>query len=310
MSEIFKRYKGNPILAPVSKNLWESYMVFNSAVMYLSNKIHLVYRARGKKDGISRLGYASTRDGFHIDERLDEPIFEPERESILECLGCEDPRLTKIGNKIYMTYTAYGKTPFMNPAVNTIQLAITSISSRDFIEKNWKWGPRYYPFPRVDNKDAFIFPEKIQGQWIMYHRIPPHIWIAYSDDLVNWKNTGIIMSPKEDWEYYKIGGGAPPIKTNEGWLLIYHGVDKEWNYRLGAFIVDLKKPYKILKRSKKPILEPKEEFEVKGDVPNVVFTCGAVLIKEKIYLYYGGADTVICVATAELNELLELLDKI
>lgn len=306
---LFERYKGNPILSPISSNLWESYMVFNSAAIYLNDKIHLIYRARGKKDGISRLGYASTKDGFHIDERLNKPIFEPERNNLLECLGCEDPRLTKIKDKIYMTYTAYGKMPFMNPSITTIQLAITSISSQDFSEMNWRWGSRFYPFPRVDNKDAFLFPEKIQGHWIMYHRIPPHMWIAYSSDLVNWGTTSIVMSPKENWEHYKIGGGAPPIKTDEGWLLIYHGVDKEWNYRLGAAVADLKKPDKILKRGKEPILEPKEEYEVKGDVPNVVFTCGAVLKEDKIYLYYGGADTVMNVATVELSELLKFIDK-
>jgi predicted GH43/DUF377 family glycosyl hydrolase len=310
MSGIFERYKGNPVLSPNPGNLWESYMVFNSAAIYLKGKIHLLYRARGKKGGISRLGYASTEDGFHINERLDKPVFEPEPGNTLDCLGCEDPRLTKIEDRIYLTYTAYGRIPFMVPPISTIQLAITSISSQDFLSKNWIWGTRHYPFPRVDNKDAFIFPERINGRWIMYHRIPPNIWIAYSDDLVNWGDTNIIMRPKEDWEYYKIGGGAPPIKTEEGWLIIYHGSDKEWNYRLGAAVVDLKNPHKILKRGKEPILEPEEEFEVEGDVPNVVFTCGAILKDGKIFLYYGGADTVTCVATAELDELLDSLDKI
>jgi predicted GH43/DUF377 family glycosyl hydrolase len=310
MCGLFERFKENPILSPNPKNLWESYMVFNSAAICLEDKIHLLYRARGKKDGISRLGYASTKDGFHIEERLDWPVFEPEKGNLVECLGCEDPRLTLIKDRIYLIYTAYGKMPFMKPSIKTIQLAITSISKKDFVQKNWRWGKRYYPFPRVDNKDAFIFPEKIKGQWVIYHRIPPHIWIAYSNDLINWGNTDIVMSPKEDWEHYKIGGGAPPIKTEEGWLIIYHGVDREWNYRLGAAVVDLERPYKIIKRGKKPILEPQEEFEVKGDVPNVVFTCGAVLKKDKIYLYYGGADTVMCVATAELKELLRSLNKI
>ncbi len=309
MSELFERYKGNPILSPNKKNLWESYMVFNAAAIYLDGKIHLLYRARGKKDGISRLGYSSSKDGFQINKRLDKPVFEPEKENVSECLGCEDPRLTRIQDSIYMTYTAYGKIPFMKPSVNSVQLAITSISVKNFIQQNWSWGKRNYPFPRVDNKDAFLFPEKINRQWVMYHRIPPHIWIAYSDDLINWKNTNVVMSPNEDWEYYKIGGGAPPIKTDEGWLLIYHGVDREWNYRLGAAVVDLERPYKILKRGKEPILEPKEEYEVKGDVPNVVFTCGAILKEDRIFLYYGGADTVICVATAELNELLKSLEK-
>ncbi len=310
MDGIFKRYNGNPILKPNPKNMWESYMVFNSAAIYLEDKIHLLYRARGKKGGISRLGYSSTSDGFNIEERLDRPIFEPEPGNELECLGCEDPRLIEIKGRIYLTYTAYGRVPCTNHPINSIQIAMTSISSQDFTKKNWRWGPRNYPFPRVDNKDAFLFPEKLEGQWVMYHRIPPHIWIAYSDDLANWGDTSIVLSPREEWEYYKIGGGAPPIKTEEGWLIIYHGVDKEWNYRLGAAVADLEHPHKILKRGREPILEPQEEYEVKGDVPNVVFTCGAVLKDEKVYLYYGGADTVLCVATAELYELLGSLEKV
>jgi predicted GH43/DUF377 family glycosyl hydrolase len=185
---------------------------------------------------------------------------------------------------------------------------MTSISSEDFVKKNWKWNSRHYPFPMVDNKHACLFPEKIKGKWVMFHRIPPHIWIAYSDDLINWGDTGIVISPKKEWEYFKVGGGAPPIKTNEGWLIIYHAVDREWNYSLGAAVADLNQPHKIIKRGKEPILVPHEEYEIKGDVPNVIFTCGAILKDDKIYLYYSGADTVMCVATTELSELLKSLD--
>jgi predicted GH43/DUF377 family glycosyl hydrolase len=285
-------------------------MVFNAAAILLRDKIHLLYRARGRKGGISKIGYASTKDGFHIEERLDEPVFEPEPGNELECLGCEDPRLTKIEDTIYLLYTAYGRLSGMFRPIKTIQVGMTSISSRDFALKNWKWGRRHYPFPRVDNKNACLFPEKTEDRWVMYHRIPPHIWIAYSNDLTNWGNMDIVLSPRKKWEYFKIGGGAPPIKTEEGWLIIYHAVDKEYNYRLGAAVADLAQPHKILKRGREPILEPQEEYEIKGDVPNVVFTCGAVLKDDKIYLYYGGADTVICVATANLYEILESLEKV
>ena len=310
LTGIFERYKGNPVLTPNPKSMWDSYMVFNSAVLDMGGKIHLLYRARGKKGGISRIGYASTADGFNIDERLDKPVFEPEEGNELECFGCEDPRLAEIGDRVYLTYTAYGMIPSMSPSFKSIQVAMTSISSQDFLEKKWNWGPRRYPFPCVDNKHACLFPEKIEGRWVMYHRIPPHIWIAYSPDLENWGDANIVLSPRRGWEYFKVGGGTQPIKTDEGWLIIYHAVDREWNYRLGAAVADLKNPHKLVKRSREPVLEPQEEYEVRGDVPNVIFTCGAALRDEKLYLYYSGADTVMCVATAELPELLKSLEKV
>ncbi len=209
-----------------------------------------------------------------------------------------------------MTYTAYGRIPGLVPSHNSIQIAITSLSTRDFTNKRWKWGPRNYPFPMVDNKHACLFPEKIKNRWVMYHRIPPHIWIAYSNDLISWGDAGIVLSPRRGWEYFKVGGGAPPIKTEEGWLIIYHAVDREWNYRLGAALADLERPHRIIKRGRKPILEPQEIYEVEGDVPNAIFTCGAVLKEDKLFLYYSGADTVMCVATVNLHELLRTLNKI
>ena len=305
-----KRYKGNPILKPIGNHVWESLMVFNCAALFKAGRVHLLYRGRGTKGGISKIGYASSSDGFQIDERLDSPVFEPESGNELECYGCEDPRLTEIGDRIYLSYTAYGRVLGMVPPFDSIQIAITSISTRDFLDHRWNWGKRTYPFPLVDNKHACLFPEKIGGRWVMYHRIPPHIWVAYSDDLVKWKETSIVLSPKENWEYFKLGGGAPPIKTRDGWLFIYHAVEREWHYRLGAVLVDLNDPTKILKRSKDPILEPEEEYEVNGVVPDVVFTCGAVLIDDQVFLYYAGADTVICVATADLSELVASLERV
>lgn len=297
---MLERYEGNPILEPIKEHPWESSMVYNAAAVYEGGKVHLIYRAQGK---ISTFGYASSDDGFHITERLDRPIFEPEIGNDLERLGCEDPRLTKIGDKIYMCYTAFGNVP--NMSKESIQIGMTSISVKDFLNHKWKWDKRIYPFPRVDNKNACLFPEKIGGKWVMYHRIPPHIWIAYSDDLKNWYGSKIIMSPRKGWEYFKLGAAAPPIKTEEGWLFIYHAVDKKLHYRLGLTLIDLENPERVIKRAKKPILEPKEEYEVKGVVPNVVFSCGATLIDDTLFLYYGGADTVICLATAKLSKLLE-----
>lgn len=278
-------------------------MVYNCGVMYEEGKVHIIYRAQGEKGGISRFGYAASKDGFHIDERLAEPIFEPEPGNEFESRGCEDPRLTKIGEHLYMCYSAIGRILRMTSYSNTIQVGITSIKISDFLKHRWNWSKRVYPFPRVDNKNACIFPEKIKGKFVMYHRIPPHIWVAYSDDLENWYDLKIVMSPKEDWEYFKLGIGAPPIKTDKGWLFIYHAVDSKLHYRLGLALIDIKNPEKVIWRSKKPLFEPEEEYELKGVIPNVVYSCGAVIIGDTLFLYYGGADTVICVATATLNQV-------
>lgn len=299
---MFKRYEGNPILNPLKEHKWEACMVFNCAVVYEQEKVHIVYRGRESHNGISKFGYASSKDGFHIDERLEEPIFDITGD--VDCLGVEDPRITRMGDRYYMTYTPYGRWSRMVPERKEVQIAIASISVNDFLNKRWNWSERTYPLFRVDNKNCVIFSEKINGKYVLYFRIPPHIWIGYSDDLRNIYDCKIIMSPEQEWEYFKIGAGAPPIKTEKGWLFIYHGVDAHHYYRLGLMFIDLENPEKVIKRWKEPILEPEKEYEEQGIVSNVVYTCGAVKIGNRIFLYYGGADTVICVATAELSDIL------
>ncbi|NQT33406.1 MAG: glycosidase [Candidatus Omnitrophica bacterium] len=304
---VLKRYDGNPILSPIRENLWESIMVYNAAAIYEGGKVHILYRAQGSKAGPSRVGYASSTDGFKVDERLDKPIFGPSPASDLDCFGIEDPRLTRIGDRIYMNYSAYGYNMGMVFPVKRVQIGITSISVDDFLNKNWNWSERTYPFYLVDNKNSFFFPEKINGKFVMVHRIPPHMWIAYSDDMKTWENQKILMSPQFEWEYFKIGGGAPPIKTEKGWIVIYHGVDSHMQYRLGLALLDLEDPGKVIARLDKPFLEPETDYEVCGVVPNVTFTCGAVNIDDTLFVYYGGADTVVCVATAKIKDVLKVL---
>ncbi len=302
-----KRYEGNPVLAPRKENPWESILTFNAATIYLDGRVHMVYRAQGSKTGVSRLGYASSKDGYKFDERLDYPIFYPDPYSDLECLGIEDPRMSVIGDRIYLNYSAYGYNMGMVFPINRVQIGITSISVEDFLNKKWNWSERIYPFYMVDNKNSSLFPEKINGKYVLLHRIPPHIWIAYSDDLKTWDNQKILMSPKFEWEYFKIGGGAPPIKTEKGWLVIYHSVDRNMHYRAALALLDLNDPGKVIARYDKPFIEPTTDYEVHGIVPNVTFSCGAVVIKDTLFVYYGGADTVICLATAKLKDVLALL---
>jgi predicted GH43/DUF377 family glycosyl hydrolase len=244
-------------------------------------------------DMISRLGYASSRDGLRIDERLPYPVFEPTLR--YEKYGCEDPRITLLDERCIMTYTAYG---------DIYQIGITTISIENLLEKKWEWGERLFPFPEVWNKNAVIFPGRINNRIAMFHRIEPDIHIAYSDDLRTWCDSNIVMRPRLGmWDCFKIGAAAPPIEIDEGWLLVYHGVDEKRTYRLGIAILNKENPERVEYRSNIPILEPYENYELFGYVPNVVFSCGAVL-HGKLFVFYGCADTVIGVATFNLNDII------
>ncbi len=301
----------NPILTPIADNNWESKYVLNCGALRIKGDVHIFYRAVGE-DGVSRLGLAISKNGLHIDERLPEPVFSPAHES--EKMGCEDPRLIAIEGRIYMLYTAYdGITP---------QIALASMAEDDMIHHRWQhWHRHGLVFPGFPNKDAVLFPERFNGKLAMYHRINPSIWVTYSSTFdTPWPREGhkIIMGSRSGmmWDAIKIGAGAQPLKTRFGWLHIYHGVDYGLRYRLGVFLTALDDPAKLIYRSPNPILEPDTSYEVgvSGEswVPNVVFTCGAVPVLDKyvldeddeILVYYGGADTVIGVASARVSDLI------
>jgi len=287
------RFEGNPILKPIKNHPWESRYVFNAAAVRLGGRVHILYRAMGE-DMVSRLGYASTSDGYHIDERLPYPVFEPG--GLKEKHGCEDPRITILEGKCVMTYTAYG---------DIYQIGITTIPIESLLNRSWEWGERIYPFPNLKNKNAVIFPRKVNSRYVMYNRLDPDIYIAYSDDLRTWGPPKLAMRPRpHSWDCVKIGAAGPPIELDEGWLLVYHGVDTERTYRLGVALMDKENPEKVIYRSKEPILEPREDYERSGFVPNVVFSCGAILLKNQLLSYYGGADAVICVATFNLDDII------
>lgn len=285
-----ERYPFNPILSPNPNHAWESKFVFNCAVVFDGELFHMVYRAQGE-DMVSRMGYAVSTDGIHFN-RLENPVFTPKTQD--ELLGVEDPRITYLEGEYYMLYTAY------SPGKVRIAMA----STKNFI--TWK---RYgVVIPDVDNKDAALFPEKINGRYVMLHRIPPDIWLAFSGDLIHWGDFVKIASPRKGyWDNLKIGAGAPPIKTEYGWLLLYHGVEDSVRpiYRLGFMLLDLKDPTKILKRSEEPILEPEEEWEIFGGVPNVVFSDAMIEYKGKYYVYYGAADNHIALATIDIDDVLK-----
>ncbi len=281
MSEPLKltRYPHNPILVP-STNAWETDNVFNAAIAQHQGLVYMLYRAQGR-DRISRIGCAISTDGYHFN-RLQEPLLVPETE--FETFGVEDPRITPLEGAFYMLYTAY------SPHGTRVALA----RSENLIA----WERLGIVLPGENNKDAVLFPEKINGRYAMLHRRMPDIWLAYSDDLLHWEDHQRIMQPRRGlWDGERIGAGAPLFKTEAGWLNFYHGFAKERVYCLGVALHDLQNPARILKRHQEPLLCPRAPWEQWGDVPNVVFTCGGLETEEEYLIYYGGADHVMALAS-------------
>ena len=287
----------------------------------MDNKFHLIYRATGE-DGMSVFGYASTKNGFRINKRLAKPVYRPSQS--FEFVkndkpafkypymsgggwgGCEDPRLSVIKNDIFMTYTAFNG--HQAPGV-----ALTSIKTKDFLNQNWKWKkPRLISEPHKIQKNWVIFPEKINGKYAILHSISPQITIDYFDSLdqdnLMVKSHYAPRKTSLKWEKFLRGVGAPPIKTDHGWLVLYHAMDHKNpdQYKLGIMLLDHNNPEKILSCCHEPILEPHEEYENNGK-PGVIYVCGAVIKDEKLFVYYGGADKVSCVATAPLKKIFSLL---
>lgn len=311
-AEKFIRAKENPIITPLKNNAWEGKATFNPAAIYLEDKIHLLYRAQSF-DNTSVLGYAVSQDGIHIDYRSPNPVYVPREEFEQKLVpggnsGCEDPRLTKIGDKIYMCYTAYdGK--------NLPRAALTFITEEDFLKQKWNFAkPVLISPPDLDDKDVCIFPEKINGKYFIIHRSGDDIDYAFSPGLDFDGKTWIeeyrwILPRKGMWDSKKVGAAAPPLKTRAGWILLYHGVSEEDGYyRIGAVLLDLADPTKIIARTNEPIFEPEASYEKIGEVANVVFPCGAAIIGDKIFMYYGGADKVTGVSTMKTEELLRILE--
>ncbi len=309
--ELMKRAKENPILEPIAAHEWESKAVFNPAAIDIDGTVHILYRAMGE-DNTSVLGYAASKNGIKITKRSDRPAYVPREDFEIKKTagvpsGCEDPRLTRIGNTIYLAYTAFD-------GVNPWRAALSSISVKDFVAERWdKWEKPVLITPDpVQDKDTALLPEKIGKQYMILHRIDPLLCADYLDSLDFTKSRLTrcieIMGPRPGmWDSKKIGIAGPPIKTKKGWLLIYHGVSKTATYRLGAVLLDLKNPAVIISRSVDTIFEPLEEYERVGQVRNAVFSCGAVLRGDTLFVYYGGADTVVGVATMSLKKLLKIL---
>ncbi|MFC1751574.1 hypothetical protein ACFLY5_00305 [Patescibacteria group bacterium] len=307
-----KRAEENPIISPLAKNPWEAKATFNPAAIYLGGKVHIVYRAMSL-DNTSVMGYAESKDGINIDIRHKKPIYEPREDFEMKKRpnvnsGCEDPRLVQIDNSIYMFYTAFdGEHP--------PRIAVTDISVDNFLKKKWRWStPALISPPDWDNKDACVFPEKVDGKYVVVHRMGTDIDIALVPDLKFesslWleERRWLKLRPGH-WDDAKVGLAAPPVKTDKGWIMLYHGISSvDHFYRVGAVLLDKNDATKIIGRTDYPIMSPRENYEMTGQVNNVVFPCGNVIMEDTLYVYYGGADSVVGLATVKIQDLLNLFD--
>jgi len=245
---------------------------------------------------LSYIRIARSRDGrsFTID---DKPFVYPSQQ--LETFGIEDPRVTQIGDTYYIYFSA----------VSPVGIGESMVSTKDFVtftHHGMIFGP--------DNKDVLIFPEKVNGKYYALHRPTvksvgnPEIWIAESDNLLYWGNHKHLAGLRPGkWDSGRIGGGAVPIRTERGWLELYHGATKEHRYCMGALLLDLNDPSKVIARSDKPILEPEAAYETNGFFGDVVFSCGALTDGDTVRMYYGVADTSMACAEFSLEEILDSL---
>ena len=257
--------------------------------------------------GMSHLTAARSQDGLHDWQIDSKPTLAPDPDNHPEELwGVEDPRIVYLESmqQYAIIYTAFSR------GGPLVALALT---------KDFKQFKRCGAILTIENKDAAVFPKQINGKWHIIHRPrgsdnAAHIWLAESEDLVHWGKHQLLMMARQGgwWDAHKIGLGPPPIETEEGWLVLYHGVRITASgsiYRIGLALLDLENPAKVIRRSKSWVFGPATNYERTGDVANANFPCGVVLNHEtnKLFLYYGAADTCIAVATANLTELLDFL---
>ena len=302
---LFQRSEANPILTAADVP-YPANTVFNPGAARVGDETILLVRVEDMR-GISQLHVARSADGVS-DWRFDpEPLLRSDVEHYPEEIwGCEDPRLTWLPEREEwaIAYTAYSR---RGPLVS---LATT----RDF-----RTVRRLGPVMPPEDKDAAMFPRRINGRWAMIHRPSPlrggaHMWISYSPDLRHWGDHSLLLEARDGawWDAGKIGLGPPPLETADGWLVLYHGVHLTGDgpiYRAGLALLDLDDPTKVLRRTDEWVFGPSAPYEISGDVGRVVFPCGWIRDEatDQLHIYYGGADTVVGVATARFSDVLARL---
>jgi len=328
------------ILSPTNRE-FENNGVLNPGIYQEGNTVHILYRAV-QKGNLSTIGYAKTEGPFKITERLEYPLII--RDFDYEKHGVEDPRIVKIEDTYYITYTAYDGVNAMGALATSKDLIhfekhgiITPKINYQEYEKlvlccGTKLNPKYHHYYNLftqiglvedesrllRDKDVAFFPRKINGKFAMLHRIWPGIQIVYFDhwaDLTKsfWENylrnlhDYIVIDPKGSFEVSYIGAGGPPIETKNGWLMIYHGVQETHKgviYHAKAALLQLDKPENEIARLDLPLFSPTKQWEIEGEVNDVVFPTGQALFGDDLYIYYGAADKHIAVAKMNINELI------
>jgi predicted GH43/DUF377 family glycosyl hydrolase len=302
--ELLRRFDENPIITalhfPTMVNA-----VFNPGATVVDGRTLLLLRVEDRS-GLSRLMVATSDDGLTGWELDPVRCLEPQLGTFEEQWGIEDPRITKVGDEYFVVYTGF------SAGGPLVCLAKT----RDFV----RWE-RTGVLMSPDDKDAAIFPTTFHGRWALIHRPAPsvsalgaHIWLSFSPDLKHWGDSRVLLPSRRGgwWDANKVGLGPPPLLTSAGWLVCYHGVRTTASgsiYRLGLALLDRDDPTKVVARGNEWIFGPQESYERSGDVPDVVFPCGWVLRDdgETLHVYYGAADSVVCVAEARLPALLDHL---
>ena len=302
--ELFSRFNGNPIICgtdfPHNVNA-----VFNPGATEFEGGTLLLLRVEDRT-GLSSLVVATSENGL-TDWNIDQSRgLAPHAELVEEQWGVEDPRITRIYDEYYVVYVGYSA---FGPLVSLAK-------TRDFV--NWERCGVLQP---PEDKDAALFPTTFDGRWALIHRPVPnmpglgtHMWISYSPDLTYWGEAQELIAAQRGshWDANKIGLGPPPLLTKDGWLICYHAVRTTASgsiYRVGLAMLDKDDPSKVVARSNEWVFGPREPYEQSGDVPGVVFPCGWILRDDgdTVHLYYGGADTVVCVAEASLSQILQHL---
>lgn len=300
--ELFERHPSNPIIT--AEDLpYPCDSVMNPAAISVDGEVVLVMRVVDQI-GSSHLTVARSKNGVDSWQIDATPLLAPTDESLpFEVYGCEDPRIVYLADRQEYAITYTGFSP--------LGAGVCIATTIDFKSAN-RYGLALAP----NNKDAALFPRKINGLYYMLHRPAlgemEHVWIAESDDLVHWGHPDVIIKERGGpwWDGSKVGAGAPPIETPEGWLILYHGVRMTSHgpiYRVGLALLDLDNPRKVLKRLRRWIFGPRADYESAGFIPGVVFPTGAIVRGDEVWMYYGAADSRIALATTKLKTLLDAL---
>jgi len=302
LREVFHRVKENPILSRGDLPFRATAVLNPGATQYEGQTV-LLLRVEDMS-GYSSIHVARSRNGVDGWKIQKQPLLRyGEAQWRYEQWGCEDARVTYVPNDDwwYITYVAYSP---MGPAVG---LARTS---------DFEQAERIALMGATNDKDAVLFPEKFEGRWAILHRPDAggrqHIWAAYSMDLVRWGEPHCVLfeGAGAAWDAVKVGAGPPPVLTDKGWLLIYHGVKAYGGmllYRVGLALLDRHVPHKVIARYNGCVFQPEAPYELSGIVPNVVFPTGTVVRGDELWMYYGAADSHVCLATARIKDLLDLL---